>query len=101
MEIRTFDPSYIESQVELGKNVTKNWKTFTQTSSEQLKRSYTNENFDPETRLYAFKDNQLVGFLTSSVNKQTGTAGFRFPLVAEGHEDCASPLIVKALDVLK
>ena len=87
-KIRTYDEKYLETQVELGNQIMKDWKFQNQSNLEHLKKVYARDDFQPDTRIYATsKDEQLLGFQTSQVlsdkeSNQT-VARMEFPLVKD------------------
>ncbi|NHK30048.1 MAG: hypothetical protein FK730_01765 [Asgard group archaeon] len=95
----------MESQEKVGIEATKDWSVFGQTPAAQLKQMYSQEDFDPETKFYAFKGDKLVGFLTSVIlpEDEIGTkiANLEFPLALAEHEDCAELLFKNAIEMLK
>ncbi|MBU7025034.1 MAG: GNAT family N-acetyltransferase [Theionarchaea archaeon] len=102
--IRSYQEEVIEGQERVGREVTKNWKSFEQSSADRLRQAYLAPDFDPETRLYCFEDGTLVGFLTSSVireGEKPKKANLEFPLVLSGHEEAESLLLEKAFDILR
>ncbi|MBU7013835.1 MAG: hypothetical protein HXS52_07295 [Theionarchaea archaeon] len=101
--INSYQEAFVEDQERVGKEVTKNWKSFEQSSVDQLRQVYSAPDFDPETRFYCFRDNELVGFLTSNIIKDVTPrkANLEFPLVLPAHEEAESLLFEKALDVLR
>ncbi|NHJ84964.1 MAG: hypothetical protein FK734_05850 [Asgard group archaeon] len=103
--LKTYEKGVEEEQAKLGTEVTKDWKNFGQTNAENLKQTYSRPEFDPETRHYAYKDGELVGFLVSRVlpDQEDGIkrAQHDFPLVKEGHEKAAELLYEKAMETLK
>ncbi len=101
--IKNYQEEFIEEQVAVGTEVLKDWKFFGQTSAERLKETYSAEDFDPETRIYCFKDEKMVGFLTAAVREVDGQKlGFlRFPYVLPEHEKVADLLFEKIEQVFK
>ncbi|MFW9922470.1 MAG: hypothetical protein ACFFDW_04180, partial [Candidatus Thorarchaeota archaeon] len=104
-EIKFYEKGVEDAQAELGTEVTKGWTDFGQTSAENLKITYSRPDFDPETRLYAFKDGKLVAFFVSRVLPE-GEDGIKrathdFPFVRKGHEDAGELLYKKAIETLK
>lgn len=99
--IKSYQEEVLDAQERVGKEVTKNWKSFAQTPVDQLKQAYSQPDFDPETRHYCFVNGELVGFLTSKVEEDGKKASLEFPLVLPGHEEAESLLFEKALDVLR
>lgn len=101
--IKQYQKEFIEDQFKVGSEVVKDWKYFFQTSVEQLKQTYSREDFDPETRLYCFKDDKMVGFLTARVVEgEEPKFGFlRLPFVLPKYEEVAELLFNEILEVFK
>ncbi|MCE7736742.1 MAG: hypothetical protein GPJ54_17805 [Candidatus Heimdallarchaeota archaeon] len=104
--IKNYSEDYLEQQFELGNSVLNKWPGAGQTSVENLKQAYSAENFDPELKIYAFKDEELVGFCTANpiANQAEGEekkAFLEFPIVKEGYEDAAEQLFSTALNTLR
>ena len=103
--IKKYHEGFEEKQAELGTEVSKNWQQFGQTPADRLKEAYSQPEFDPETRLYAFKGEEMVGFLTSAVNQEQEDgktiATLSIPIVKVGHEEALTLLMDKALQTLK
>jgi hypothetical protein len=104
-KIKNYKEEFLKDQEKIGIEATKDWLAFGQTSAEQLKQIYSQENFDPETKFYAFEGDKLVGFLTSVIlpEDESGIkmANLEFPLTLADHEECAEPLFEKAVEMLK
>ena len=104
-EIKHYQESFLEDQVKVGSEASKTWQLFGQTGAERLKEVYSQPNFDPETRLYCFKDEKLVGFLTSAILPEKEDdkiiGNLSPPLVLEGHEEVKELLVSQAMKVLK
>ncbi len=104
-EIKHYQEGYIENQVRIGNEASKEWQLFGQTNVERLKEVYSQANFDPETRLYCFKGDEMIGFITSAIlpekvdDKTIGNLSP--PLVLKGHEKVTELLVTKALNTLK
>lgn len=100
--IKSYQESFLNDQERVGKEVTKDWKGFAQTPADQLKQIYSQPGFDPETRLYCFKDNTLIGFLPSKVEGDNREeASLEFPLVLPEHKEAESLLFERAIEVLR
>lgn len=101
--IRSYQPEFIDMQVEVGKRVVKDWKYLAQTPAEQLKQLYSQSDFDPETRLFCFKGETLVGFLTAKTMKEDKEeVGFlRFPFVLDEHNVVKDLLMERIIEVFK
>lgn len=104
-KIKNYKEEFLESQEEVGKEATKDWLAFGQTPASQLKQIYSQENFDPETKFYAFDGDKLVGFLTSVIppEDESGTkiAYLEFPITLPNHKECSELLFNSAIDTLK
>jgi hypothetical protein len=104
-EIKQYQKGFEVDQEKVGKEVAKSFLAPHQTNATRLKERYSQEDFDPETRLYAFKDGKMVGFLTSRVlpeeDQGTKIASLTPPSVLEGYEPAKKLLFKKALEVLK
>jgi len=103
--IKHYQEGYEIEQEKVGKEVAMSFVFPHQTPAEQLKQHYTAEGFDPETRLYAFKGDKMVGFLTSKVlpkdEDDIVKANLTPPIVLEGHEKAIDLLFNKGFEVLK
>ena len=101
--IKQYEEGFIEEQVKVGNIAVQNWKYFGQTPAEQLKEVYSREDFDPETRLYCFKDEKMVGFLTARVveNEDDKFGFLRLPFALPDHEEVSELLFNKIVEVFK
>ncbi|MCE7733651.1 MAG: hypothetical protein GPJ54_02155, partial [Candidatus Heimdallarchaeota archaeon] len=104
--IKNYSEEYLQKQFEIGNSILSSWSGATQTSVENLKQVYSAENFDPETKLYAFKDDEMVGFITATIKplkegEENLRANMEFPIVLEGHEAAEDLLYSKAIEVLR
>ncbi|MBK5112101.1 MAG: hypothetical protein JJE41_00625 [Candidatus Heimdallarchaeota archaeon] len=103
--IKHYHEGFEVDQEKVGKEVAKTFVSPHQTPAERLKEVYTQEGFDPETRLYAFKDKKMVGFLTARVldEEEDGVkiANLTPPSVLAGHEEAEKLLFKKAVEILK
>lgn len=104
-EIKSYQEAFLEAQEKVGTEATKDWRSFGQTPAAQLKQAYSREGFDPETKLYAFKGDELVAFLTSSIIPESEDgikrANLEFALCLPDHEECSDLLFEKAVENLK
>jgi len=103
--IKHYQAGYEVDQERVGKEVAQSFVFPHQTPAERLKQLYSAENFDPQTRLYAFKGDEMVGFLTSSIlpveEEDIVKASVTPPIVLKDHEKAIDLLFSKAFDVLK
>jgi len=103
--IKSYQEEFLEAQEQVGNEVTKDWMGFGQTPASRLKQIYSQEGFDPETKHYAFKDDKLVGFVTSTIlpekEGEVKRANLEFPLVLKEHKECSDLLFKQAVSTLK
>jgi hypothetical protein len=104
-KIKKYEKGIEDEQAKLGTEMTTDWTDFGQTPADRLKEYYSREDFDPETRLYAFKDGKLVGFIVSRIlpDAEDGIkrAQHDFPLAYDNNEEVGKLLYNKAVEVLK
>ncbi|MHA1155526.1 MAG: hypothetical protein ACTSQK_05405 [Candidatus Heimdallarchaeota archaeon] len=103
--IKSYEEGFEEDQARIGTEVAKSYPLPHQTSAEGLKNNYTREGFDPESRLYAFNEDKMIGFLTSNV-LPVGEDGIKRasvtpPQVLKEHDAVSELLFNKAIEVLK
>ncbi|MCE7749742.1 MAG: hypothetical protein GPJ51_15255, partial [Candidatus Heimdallarchaeota archaeon] len=65
--LKNYQQGFERAQASVGYQVAQNWQFAHQTQAERLKEIYSKPDFDPETRHYCFKGNEMIGFLTSKV----------------------------------
>ncbi|MFW9922674.1 MAG: hypothetical protein ACFFDW_05205 [Candidatus Thorarchaeota archaeon] len=104
--IKHYQQGFEEEQAKIGTEIAKRYAAPHQTPANILKERYSQEGFDPETRLYAFKGDKMVGFLTSRILdiEEDGIkkANLTPPQVLYEHDKIASKMLLdKALEVLK
>lgn len=104
-EIKNYAEEYLPKQVEIGSVTYESWNSGAQSGVEQLKRSYSKENFDSETKFYALKNREVVGFLTSVIQPEKEgeqmSARLEFPFVKSGEEAAKDELFQAAVAKLK
>ncbi|HUU87600.1 MAG TPA: hypothetical protein VMX17_07575, partial [Candidatus Glassbacteria bacterium] len=104
-EIKIYEAGFEEAQAKIGVEETTEWTGFGQTPAEQLKIYYSVPEFDPETRLYAFKGDEMVGFIVSKIlpedEDKIVKAQHDFPIVKKGHEKVSEVLYKKCIETLK
>ena len=66
-ELKTYSPSYLEKQYEIGNHRLTQWLGARQTPVERLKKIYSQPDFDPETKYYALADGEVIGFMTAKI----------------------------------
>ncbi len=103
--IKHYHEGFEVDQAKVGVEVAKAFIVPHQTPADRLKEAYTREGFDPETRLYAFKEKKMVGFLTARILDEevdgVKMANLTPPSVLPGHEEAEQLLFKKALKILK
>lgn len=104
-KIEKYKDEYIEDQAKIGVEASKGWNYYGQTDVAGLKQAYSQETFDPETRLYCFKEGEMVSFVTAQILPEgedgVKTASIRFPLSLPGHEKAFDLLLNEIIKVLK
>jgi hypothetical protein len=103
--IKNYENGFEVEQEKVGKEVALTFLQPHQTPAERLKEVYSQEGFDPETRLYAFKDDEMVGFLTARVldEEEDGKkiANVTPPSVLSEHAEVNDILFNQAIKVLE
>lgn len=103
--LKSYQKGFEDEQASVGYQVAQNWEFAHQTQAERLKEIYSEPDFDPGTRHYCFKGNEMIGFLTSKViePKEDGRkrASLVFPSILSGNEGATDLLLSKAYDTLK
>ena len=103
--IKQYQKGFEDNQEKIGIEVAKSFLIPHQTNATRLKERYSQEDFDPETRLYAFQGDKMIGFLTSRVlpDDESGEkkASLTPPSVLAGHEPAQKLLLKKAFHILK
>ncbi|MFX0062954.1 MAG: hypothetical protein ACFFC7_12310 [Candidatus Hermodarchaeota archaeon] len=102
-EIKSYQEEFLDDQVRIGTEMLSKWRLAGQTPKDGLKKHYSQPDFDPETRLYAFYQGEMVGFVTSMIIEEKGVkkARMEIPIVMGGHEEARKLLFEKAIEVLK
>ena len=103
--LKNYQKGFEQVQAEVGYQVAQTWQFAHQTHAERLKVIYSEPGFDPETRHYCFKGEEMIGFLTSKViePKEDGRkrASLVFPSILPGYEGASDLLLEKAFSTLK
>ena len=103
--IKPYNESYIEKQVEIGTHFANKWIAYGQSSVEQVKEAYSRDTFDPDTRLYCFKGDEMVGYIGANIvdveEEKIKRATSRLAFVLPGHEGAFDLLFDQLLGVLK
>ncbi|MFX1512928.1 MAG: hypothetical protein ACFFCQ_10105 [Promethearchaeota archaeon] len=102
--IKSYQRAFLEQQVELGKEIWNKYSYGFYSQLKELKKLYSAPDFDPETRLYAFRGERLVGFITAKIIGEiegVKVADLDFPHVKDGHEELIDILMNQLFDVLR
>jgi len=103
--IKPYNESFIEKQVEIGNHFAQKWIAYGQSSVEQVKEVYSRETFDPATRLYCFKGDEMVGYIGANIvdveEENIKRAQTRLAFVLPGHEGAFNLLFEQLVEVLK
>jgi predicted AAA+ superfamily ATPase len=106
-DIKSYREKYLDDHARIEANERNRWETIERPDKEQIKtnlaRRHSQPDFDPETQLYAFEEDRIVGFITSSIYEEDGVikGDLRMPFVAKGYEDARDPLLERVIEVLK
>ena len=103
MKYSNYKEEFLEKQVKLVNTVTKGW-IFNYPSAEQLKETYSGDNFTPDTRHYFFEGDDLVGFVASAVENKEGDIQYgsiQMPFVNLTNEDKKKELETKLIEKAK
>ena len=106
-DLKTYRKDYLDDHATIEANERNRWNVIVRPDNEQLKtnlkKQFSNPSFDPETVLYAFKDDKMVGVVTSTIHKEgTVTKGdLSIPFVSEGYEDARDLLLKRIMEILK
>ncbi|MHA2166495.1 MAG: hypothetical protein ACXAAT_11585 [Candidatus Hodarchaeales archaeon] len=72
--IHTYREEYLDDHVRIETNERKRWDIIVRPDKEQVKteltQRYSQLDFDPETSLSAFKGDEMIGFITSSIYEE-------------------------------
>ncbi|UCG04366.1 MAG: hypothetical protein JSW11_10335 [Candidatus Heimdallarchaeota archaeon] len=105
--IKTYQKEYLDDHARIEADERNRWGIIERPDKEQIKtnlvRRHSQQDFDPETQLYAFEEDRIVGVITSSIYEEDGVikGDLRIPFVAEGYEDARDPLLERVIQVLK
>ncbi|NHJ49615.1 MAG: hypothetical protein FK733_17630 [Asgard group archaeon] len=103
-EIKQYQEEFLEEIYEVGVEALKDWTYEAQTPVVSLKQSYSRPEFDPETRLYAFSEGKMIGFVVSRVLGEVDSkikADISYPRVLKDYNDAFDLLFEKVVEVLK
>lgn len=103
VEFKTFQEHLIEPHVNLIWEVTDNWKYEYQTSYDTVRKAYSREGFDPESRIYAFEGEKMVGFVGADIAEQEDKkiARMRLPIALNDDIEICKALMEKIEAYLK
>ena len=103
--IKDYQRGIESDQVRIGREVAKNWIWPYAYTLEDLLKVHSRPDFDPSTRHYCLLDNELVGYVFSTIASNSisnlATANLDFPRMLPGHEQAAELLIDRAFEILK
>jgi len=101
--IRTFQAGFEAEQARIGREVAVQWVWPFAYDQEDLLKIHSQPDFDPDTHLYCFQDDEMVGYQTSNLMSGEGqtTASLDFPRLLPGHDQAAMILLEKALETLR
>ncbi len=104
-KINHYQQGYETDQAEIAADKSKDWEYLDSPTAANLRKPYNQDDFDPETCLYAFRDGEMVAYLIAKILEKQGKQGvvnasLSFPVYRDGHRDVAATLVIRALKVL-
>ena len=100
--IRPYQPGFDAHQAQIGINVALNWVWPFAYDQDDLLKIQSQPDFDPETHLYCFLGDEMVGYLSLSPitipDTRLSTVRLDFPRMKPGHEQAAPLLIENTLE---
>lgn len=105
---KKYEPSFEKEQAKIAEDNAREWLWPYYHSAENFKTMYTCADFDPDTVIYCFKDEEMVGYIHSKIGSGEGLFGpdfeeesgigasFDIPRVKKGFEEVA-PLLLEEL----
>ncbi len=111
--IKSYESGFEVEQVKVSFKVIEDWVWPFQYNLEFLKQFYSSPDFDPETALFCFKDDEMVGFISARIGFQDGVIGpgvergeqlgatLNLPRILPNNEEAEDLLIEKMIEVLK
>ncbi|MFX1250583.1 MAG: GNAT family N-acetyltransferase [Promethearchaeota archaeon] len=105
LTFKHYEKGFEIEQERINMTVAKNWSYPRVITVDQLREKYYKDDFDPQTVLYCFDDNNdMIGFVTSQILQKENEivrARLSFPIVLPGYEDAIELLFERAIKVLK
>ena len=111
--VKPYERGFENEQLKVSFEVIKDWVWLFQTGIDSLRKIYYSPNFDPETALFCFKDDEMIGFTYAVIGEQDGVVGpsvkkgdqigatLFLPRVLPNNEEAADLLMEKIIEVLK
>ena len=98
--IKEYQKGYEKAQAAIGREVAQEWVWPYAYDLEDLLKLHDQPDFTPQTRLYCFLEDTMVGYtfftIISSEQSDVPTANLEFPRMLHGHEQAAELLLKKA-----
>jgi hypothetical protein len=103
--LKNYQKGFETEQARIGIEVARKWIWPYAYDEEDLVKMHAQPDFDPDTRIYCFRGDQMVGYMYSLI-KPVGEDGIvsaylDFPRMVPGNEPAAELLVEKALHVLQ
>jgi GNAT superfamily N-acetyltransferase len=95
-QIRSYEPGDEAGQVAIYNQATRALPGFKTATTDEVRRRYSANNFDPQSKLYAFHDGQMVGYASYSDNGRMSVPWCRLEAV-----EAAAPLMNAVLDAMR
>ena len=99
-----YKEEYLSRHYEIGNHYLSKWLGAQQSDVETLRKAYSKEGFDKESKFYALYNGKVVGFITSGLQQfddKLQAAFMEFPLIETQHQDVEEQLIEFAYTTLR
>jgi hypothetical protein len=96
MELRHFQKGDEAVQLQIYNTAAANLPKFKPATIVEIQRRTMARDFDPQSRVYAVKQNQVVGYCTFQSNGRVS-----FPWCLPGYEDLANTLFTRTIDIMR
>jgi hypothetical protein len=103
-EFSYYKEEYLNRHYEIGNYYLSKWLGTQQSNVETLRKAYSKEGFDKETKFYALYNGKVIGFITSGLqqlDEGIQAAFMEFPLIDQSHLDVEEKLIDFAYETLR
>ena len=103
--LREYKKGVEADQARVGIEVARKWIWPFAYDQDDLMKIHSQPDFDPDTRLYCYLGDEMIGYMFSQLNPVaeggTITASIDFPRMLPGHTSAAELLIERSFEILK